>query len=153
MKLDILTYPDERLRTVCTRAEITPWTRSLAAGMRDLLRKRGYGLAAPQVGHTIRLVVLNVGALPVAYFALFNPVITWASPDQVADKEGCLSDPPTVETNLVVKRSRVIDFQFTNRSGELIVMRAEGLLARVVQHEIDHLDGINIRDRVTAQQG
>lgn len=153
MKLQILTLPDPSLTTICAPAPVDRFTRALASDMRETIRVTGLGLAAPQVGHQIRLFVVNVGKLGLPYFAFFNPLITWASPDQEWGDEGCLSDPGTVKSNLRIRRHKTIEVQFTNRSGELMTQRFEGLQARVLQHEIDHLDGINIRDRVASQRG
>lgn len=154
MRLPIVLEPDPRLHVVCTEAEITGETRALAANMRDTIRAAGLGLAAPQVGHTIRLVVVNVTKLRFPFFALFNPLITKHSLDHVADVEGCLSDPPTIKAQLRITRPRTIDVQFTTGSGVLTkIDGVSGLLARVLQHEIDHLDGISIRDRLKAAAG
>lgn len=112
----------------------------------------GIGLAAPQVGVSQRLVVVgsvadddegqNVGAA----FALVNPEILWRSPELVSFEEGCLSVPDITE---LVDRPRDIRFRYTALDGEPHERDAAGLLARVVQHEIDHLDGILFVDRLS----
>jgi peptide deformylase len=112
----------------------------------------GIGLAAPQVGVSQRLVVIgavasddegkNVGKP----FALVNPAIFWHSDDRVPFEEGCLSVPDITES---VDRPRGVRFRYTTLDGELVEMEAAGLLARVVQHEVDHLDGILFVDRLS----
>ena len=112
----------------------------------------GIGLAAPQVGVSKRLVVLaevaddeageNVGPRLV----LVNPEIHWRSGDLVPYEEGCLSVPDITES---VERPRVIRFSYTDLDGKRHERETEGLLARVVQHEVDHLDGILFIDRLS----
>lgn len=112
----------------------------------------GIGLAAPQIGISKRLVVLaevaddeagqNIGPRQV----LVNPAIHWFSGDLVPYEEGCLSVPDITET---VERPRVIRFSYTDLEGIRHEREAEGLLARVVQHEVDHLNGILFIDRLS----
>ncbi|UCE04180.1 MAG: peptide deformylase [Candidatus Latescibacterota bacterium] len=112
----------------------------------------GIGLAAPQVGVSKRLVVIapvadddegeNIGARLV----LVNPEITWFSEERVPYEEGCLSVPEITE---VVERPRAIQFAYTDLDGVRREHDAAGLLARVVQHELDHLDGVLFVDRLS----
>jgi peptide deformylase len=112
----------------------------------------GIGLAAPQVGVSSRLVVIaavpddeegeNVGAP----MTLLNPEITWSSKETVPYDEGCLSVPGITET---VDRPRAIRVRYSDMAGDQHERLAEGLLARVVQHEIDHLDGVLFVDRLS----
>ena len=112
----------------------------------------GIGLAAPQVGVSQRLVVLasvpdddegrNLGAPLV----LVNPEILWRSPDLVPYEEGCLSVPDITE---IVDRPRAIRFRYASLDGAAPERDAAGLLARVVQHEVDHLDGVLFVDRLS----
>ena len=108
----------------------------------------GVGLAAPQLGLSQRLLVYRVGpdAVPVA---LVNPVREWASDDEETFDEGCLSIPGvTVDVARPVHvRVRALD-----EDGETRVVEASGLEARVIQHEMDHLDGVLILDRTTKEQ-
>lgn len=112
----------------------------------------GIGLAAPQVGVSKRLVVLGAVADDDAgehvgpALALVNPEILSRSSDLVPFDEGCLSVPDIVET---VDRPRTIRFRYTTLEGETIERDAAGLLARVVQHEVDHLDGVLFVDRIS----
>lgn len=153
MKLTIRTLPDPILRRPCGPATVDRLTRALASDMRETIRGTGYGLAAPQVGHDIQLFVVNVAETKIPFFAFFNPVMTWASPQTEMGDEGCLSDPPTIRNNLRIRRHKEIEVQFTSGSGTLVTSRFSGLAARVIQHEMDHLQGINIADRAAGQRG
>jgi peptide deformylase len=108
----------------------------------------GVGLAAPQLGLSQRLLVYRVGpdAVPVT---LVNPVREWASADEETFDEGCLSIPGvTVDVARPVHvRVRALD-----EDGETRVVEASGLEARVIQHEMDHLDGVLILDRTTRDE-
>ena len=109
---------------------------------------RFLGLDAPQLGLSQRLLVYRVGpdAVPVA---LVNPVREWASDDEDTFDEGCLSIPGiTVDVARPVHvRVRALD-----EDGETRVVEASGLEARVIQHEMDHLDGVLILDRTTRDE-
>jgi peptide deformylase len=108
----------------------------------------GVGLAAPQLGLSQRLLVYRVGpeAVPVA---LINPVKEWESDDEETLDEGCLSIPGiTVDVGRPVHvRVRAVD-----EEGETRLVEASGLEARVIQHEMDHLDGVLILDRTTRDE-
>ena len=112
----------------------------------------GIGLAAPQIGVSKRLVVIDAvpdadGAeTPAPKLVLINPEITWFSSDRVPYEEGCLSVPDILES---VERPRAIRFRYTDLEGRSLERDAAGLLARVVQHEVDHLNGILFIDRVS----
>ncbi len=108
----------------------------------------GVGLAAPQVGVLHRLLVYRVApqAEPVA---LVNPEVEWAGSDTEAMEEGCLSLP---EVLVDVERPIHVRVGALAADGERILVEASGLEARVIQHEIDHLDGVLILDRVSREQ-
>jgi peptide deformylase len=117
----------------------------MAGIMRDAF---GMGLAAPQLGISQRLLVYTVGSdAPV--IALANPEVEWSSEEQESLEEGCLSIPGvTVDVDRPVHiRVRALD-----ETGEERLLEASGLEARVIQHEIDHLDGVLILERTTRQQ-
>lgn len=106
----------------------------------------GVGLAAPQIGVSLRVVVIDIGDGPIH---MINPVITWYSEEKSEFEEGCLSFPG-VTINIV--RPEKVKVAYLDEKGSKNVLEADGLLARAVQHEIDHLDGILIIDRATKKQ-
>ena len=117
----------------------------MAGIMNDAL---GVGLAAPQLGISQRLLVYRVGPdAPV--IALANPEVEWESPDREAGEEGCLSIPGvTVDVERPVHlRVRALD-----EEGEQRVVEASGLEARVIRHEMDHLDGVLILERTSREE-
>jgi peptide deformylase len=108
----------------------------------------GVGLAATQLGVLHRLLVYRVQPdSPVS--ALVNPEIDWTGEEQEAAEEGCLSLP---EVLVDVERPIHVRVKGKNERGEDVVVEAAGLEARVIQHEIDHLDGVLILDRTTREQ-
>lgn len=117
----------------------------MIAIMRDGL---GVGLAATQLGALRRLLVFQAGpdSEPTA---LVNPEIEWASGELALGEEGCLSLP---RVTMDVERSLFIRVSGRDAEGERIAIEAAGLEARVLQHEIDHLDGVLILDRTTRSQ-
>lgn len=115
---------------------ITPNIHKLLDNMAETMYDaNGVGLAAPQIGVSKRVVVIDTGD---GLFELINPVIINKSGEE-ADEEGCLSIPNLVGT---VRRAKKVTAQALNREGELIEYEVQGLLARAFQHEIDHLNGI-----------
>jgi peptide deformylase len=108
----------------------------------------GVGLAATQVGVLHRLLVYRV--LPEAPLAaLINPEIEWAGDEQEIAEEGCLSLPAV---HVDVERPVYVRVRATDEHGDPITIEASGLEARVIQHEIDHLDGVLILDRTSRDQ-
>jgi peptide deformylase len=110
---------------------------------------QGVGLAAPQIGLSTRVMVVDVGESedqPGGRFAFINPVVTEVSRETEKSAEGCLSIPGLED---VVERPFAVVVEGLDPLGEPQAVEAEGLLARALQHEIDHLDGILFLDRVT----
>jgi peptide deformylase len=108
----------------------------------------GVGLAATQVGVLNRVLVYRVEQeTPVA--ALINPEIEWSGKEEEIAEEGCLSLPAVL---VDVERPVHVRVRALNENGEEIRVEASGLEARVIQHEIDHLDGVLILDRTTREQ-
>jgi peptide deformylase len=108
----------------------------------------GIGLAAPQVGIAHRVLVYRVEPdSPIV--ALVNPEIEWSSRDEEISEEGCLSLPLI---HVDVERPVAVLVNARDEHGDELVIEATGLEARVIQHEIDHLDGILILDRTTREQ-
>ena len=117
----------------------------MAALMHDAL---GIGLAAPQVGISHRLLVYRVEP-DSPTIALVNPQVAWSSRDEEISEEGCLSLPHVL---VDVERPVAVLVDAQDEHGATILVEATGLEARVIQHEIDHLDGILILDRTTREQ-
>ena len=117
--------------------------------MRDA---NGVGLAGPQVGMGQRLLVMEVPVdiedpeAGTIVYRVVNPLILAESEETEEGQEACLSIP---SLHGDVPRNLAVDVQYTNEKGEEIEERMEGFLARVFQHELDHLDGILFTDRVT----
>ncbi len=108
----------------------------------------GLGLAATQLGVMHRLFVYRVGA-DAPLVAVINPRIEWSSGDQETAEEGCLSLPRVL---VDVERPLHVRVNAQDEQGEPMVLEASGLEARVIQHEMDHLDGVLILDRTTKDQ-
>jgi peptide deformylase len=117
----------------------------MAGIMSDAL---GVGLAAPQLGISQRLLVYRVGA-EAPLIVLANPEVEWSSNDHEAGEEGCLSIPGiTVD----VERPVHVRVRAQDEEGEERVVEASGLEARVIQHEMDHLDGVLILERTSRDE-
>ena len=117
----------------------------MAGLMQDAL---GLGLAAPQLGISQRLLLYRVG--PTAPFiTLVNPRVEWTSKDEETFEEGCLSIPGVV---VDVDRPVHVRVRAVDEEGDERLVEASGLEARVIQHEIDHLDGVLILDRTSREQ-
>ena len=145
-RLSLIYYPDPRLRRRCR--PVARFDASLAAAaerMIELMREHhGVGLAAPQVGLDVRLFVCQPteDAAPAAYV---NPVLTLGY-EMAAGEEGCLSLP---EVTVSVLRATTCSLSACDVSGKPVRIETRGLLARVWQHECDHLDGRLIIERMT----
>jgi len=141
--LKITRFPNPILRKKSKAIKkITPEIVRLIDNMIATMQQApGVGLAAPQVARSIRVIVADVGPGPIA---LVNPKIVKKSGSQVF-KEGCLC-LPGVEAP--VERAAQVVVRGLDRAGQTVEIQAEALLATVLQHEIDHLDGILFIDRV-----
>ena len=137
--LNILNYPDERLRTVATPVEeVSLDIQQLTDDMLETMYAApGIGLAATQVNVHHRIIVIDVSEEKNQPLVFINPEILEKDGDQEFD-EGCLSVPGIYET---VQRSQKIKVRALNRAGESFEMEAEGLLDVCIQHEMDHLRG------------
>ena len=125
--------------------EIDDRIKTLLDDMKDTMyAANGVGLAAPQVGILRRAVVIDIGE---GLIELINPVIVYKKGEQI-DPEGCLSVPGRSGT---VARPEKVKVRALNRDGEEILISGEGLLARALCHEIDHLDGTVYIDKMIAE--
>ena len=140
---NIVKTGDDILRKVC-RSQLT-FDDRLATILDDMAETmyaaNGVGLAAPQVGILRRYCVIDVGE---GIIELINPVIVSTEGEQ-CDQEGCLSFPGEYG---MVSRPEKVTVRAQNRNGENFTITGEGLLARALCHEIDHLDGIVYKDRL-----
>jgi peptide deformylase len=142
--LNLIKEPNPILRTKSQEiAQITPEIKQLILDLAQTMKEnKGLGIAAPQVGQNIRLCLISTEKGPLA---LINPKILWKSLRKEVEEEGCLSCPGVYG---FVKRSKIIYIKALNQENKIISFRAEGLFARVIQHEIDHLNGVLIIDKI-----
>ncbi|RKX47636.1 MAG: peptide deformylase [Verrucomicrobia bacterium] len=161
MNLSICTYGNPALRKKAVAVkEVDDGVRALAEEMLETMhRERGVGLAAEQVGRTECLCVIDIPVdsdigddgirdnpdveMPLV---LINPKITGHTDDVQVGEEGCLSFP---EIFANVERWYEIGFEYTDCAGDRQTGHGKGLLARAIQHELDHLDGILLVDRMS----
>lgn len=143
--LEILTSENPKLRVKAHRVpRVDDSVRRLMDDMVEtMLAAPGVGLAATQVGVSLRVIVMKVDN---QLYTLANPEIVRSSGEQTG-YEGCLSVPGLVGE---VTRAQKVTAKALNRAGKEVRIRGEGLLARAIQHEIDHLDGVLFVDRLTS---
>lgn len=141
--LSVLTFPNPILKQ--KSVDIINFDKQLDQLIEDMFETmdhyNGVGLAAPQIGVLQNLVVIGYQK---RRFALINPVIISAE-DSSIDEEGCLSCP---ELTRVIERSDKIVVSATNKKGKKITLKEKGFIARIIQHEIDHLSGILIVEKI-----
>jgi peptide deformylase len=150
---EIVTLPDPVLRRKAHK--VTNFDKDLQVLIEDMVETMrqapGVGLAAPQIAISTRLIVVEYGDdenedAPKKLYVMANPEIVQASPELVNGVEGCLSVPSLIGD---VERNQRILLKGMNRHGKPVKLKAEGWLARIFQHEIDHLDGVLFPDRAT----
>lgn len=149
----IVTVPDGVLRRKAKK--VTTFDKELHTLIEDMIETMrqapGVGLAAPQIGVLQRVIVVEYGEeddeeAPKKLFAVVNPEITRASEEMVAGNEACLSIPRIMGE---VERHAQIEVRGQNKFGKPVKYRVSGWLARIFQHEIDHLEGVLFTDRAT----
>ena len=146
----LVILPDPRLRLKSAPVDkIDDEVRRLADDMLETMYDApGVGLAAIQIGEPRRLVTIDTAKKDEERrpIVLVNPEIVWASEETSAYEEGCLSIPEYYEE---VERPARVKVRYTDLDGKAVEVEAEGLLATVVQHEIDHLDGVLFIDHLS----
>ena len=148
--LPIVIAPDQRLKVRCKPVTVVDDSvrAQLAAMLATMYDAPGIGLAAPQVGDDRRLIVIDVareGETPTP-LQLVNLDIAWASKETCVMNEGCLSIP---EIYYDVKRPTSVRATYLDQRGDTQEIEADGLLARCLQHEIDHLNGVLFIDHIS----
>ncbi len=148
---DIVTIPDSILYRKARK--VTDFGKELQTLVDDMVETMrvapGEGLAAPQVDVPLRVIVVEFGdeedeSVPLKLFPVVNPEITRFSKEQVTGTEGCLSIPDFVGD---VDRSVSVVVKGMNRRGQPMRIKSSGWLARIFQHELDHLNGVLFIDR------
>lgn len=141
------THPTLHTPTQTVKKPLDPSIQNLLPQMLRIMHEaNGIGLAAPQIGLNLRLCVIEIDEV-IRY--LINPKITSASKEKILFEEGCLSLPGDYYT---IERSEKVTVRYQNERGEDVKLRAHGLLAICIQHELDHLDGHLIYDRHREQK-
>jgi len=148
---EIVTLPDPVLRRKARKvAELGSEVQTLIDDMIETMREEpGVGLAANQVGVSWRVIVVEYGDdededAPAKLYVVVNPEVTRLSKEMVVGTEGCLSIPGYAGN---VERHASLTVKGMNRRGQPLTIKAKGWLARIFQHEVDHLDGIVFTDR------
>jgi peptide deformylase len=150
---EVLVHPDPRLKQVARRLDPGAEAQRLAVDLVDTMRggPRCVGVAAPQIGELARMVVVDCSTHPKApvnhgLLVLVNPVVVTESGSEIG-REGCLSIP---EITANVRRATAVVVEASDPAGAPLRIEAGGFEARALQHEIDHLDGVLILDRVAS---
>lgn len=148
---NLSTFPEKVLKQAAK--PVTTFDDHLADLVDDMVQTMrdapGVGLAAPQIGISKRIIVVEFGderdeTVPSQLYVLINPEIIKQSDEQVPGIEGCLSVPGLVGN---VNRANVVTVRGQNIHGKSVKIRAQGWLARIFQHEIDHINGVLYTDR------
>ena len=150
-RLNIIVAPDPRLKIKSKPVEtVDDRVRALMDDMLETMYMApGVGLSAVQAGVAERIIVIDVARDPdpPAPIRLVNPEIIWESNEIMLAEEGCLSLP---EHYADVERPAAVEVRYLDENGETRTVKGDGLLSTVLQHEIDHLDGILFIDHLSA---
>lgn len=130
----------QRASPVTEPADVAPLIQEMLQTMHE---HNGIGIAAPQIGIDQRVIAIDLGDGPIA---LINPEIIEESDEKEVMEEGCLSVP---QVYVEIERALKIRVKGLSPNGKPVELQAQGFLARVFQHEIDHLNGILITDRIS----
>lgn len=142
--LTIIKYPTPILRkkTIKVKDPLHPEIQTLITLMVETMRaNNGMGLAAPQIGKSLRLCVIEEGGI---LYVLINPQIKSRSRNKIIMDEGCLSFPGKF---IPIARAEKVKIRYMDEKGAEKKLKAAGLLARAIQHELDHLDGVLFIDK------
>lgn len=142
--LTIIKYPNPILRKKAEKVKDpqSPEIQKLIPAMVETMRKNnGMGLAAPQIKKSIRLSVIEENGV---VYVLINPKIKFQSKNKIIMEEGCLSFPGKF---IPIARPEKVKIRYTDEKGTDKKLKADGLLARAIQHEMDHLDGVLLIDK------
>ncbi len=148
MILNIAKFPNKILQSTTQTVEfpLSDEVIQLTKDMTDTVKDAdGIGLAAPQVDKMYKLIVVNLEKSGGALFPLYNPKIIFGSKEQWELEEGCLSIPGVFG---VLKRPKKVTIQAQNRKGGIIKIIDDGWISRIVQHEVDHTNGILILNHI-----
>ncbi|MBD3238212.1 MAG: peptide deformylase [Candidatus Moranbacteria bacterium] len=140
----IITGDDPRLKQKCKKIS-NPKAENIVKLIKEMKKtmkiNNGIGLAAPQIGQPVRLFIVQVNY---NQYVIINPIIKKLSQNKTQMEEGCLSFPGIFRT---IERSQKIEIKYINQQGQSKKLKASGLLARAIQHEYDHLEGVIFLDR------
>ena len=141
-------YSNPVLRQKCK--PVKPGDKKALQTLEEMSKKlyewEGVGLAAPQVGNLKRMAVIDVRSDPKVVYKMINPYIIWKSKEMVESQEGCLSIPGV---SGILMRHKIVSVEYLDENFKSqVIEQAEGLLARCLQHELDHLDGKMYIDRM-----
>ena len=147
----VLTYPSPSLRQISVPVTDLAAAQEIVADLIDTMQDAGHsvGIAAPQIGVNLRIVVMDCSARvkkSLGLLVLINPEVI-ANEGEYSMREGCMSLPEYIGT---VSRPRRVTVRGLDREGQVIEVLAKKFEAMVIQHEIDHLDGILFIDRVSS---
>ena len=152
MQLSIIEYPDKKLREVSVEVKNfdAKLHQLLDAMYPVMMQTNGIGLAAIQVAHPLRILILNIPdeegeQAPENLLEIINPVVVQKAGETVY-QEGCLSVPKFYED---ISRFERITINYQDRDGNTQTLEADGLLSIAIQHEIDHLEGVLFIDKLT----
>jgi peptide deformylase len=148
MVLPVLTYPNKFLRSP-TEPVTFPLSKEIKKLTRDMIetvhKADGIGLAAPQVGKLVKLIVINLEKSELPPFPLYNARVVKKAFKKMEVEEGCLSLPGVFG---MVKRPKEVTIEAQNSEGKTITLTDDGWVSRIAQHEIDHTNGVLIIDLI-----